>query len=115
MCYFVIMKHVAKKDKYSRARGGNSVFYSLLCANCGEFLLVYQKDGIGSMVRLYADRISGAFDMKKIQQSKQKSDLPVLKCGKCGLVVGVPIVYEPENRLAFRLVRGTFKRNRYET
>lgn len=115
MCYSIIMKSVLKKDKYSRSRGGNSALYSLSCANCGEFLLVYQKDGIGNMIRLYVDRISDCRSLAEFQQAKRKADLPTLKCAKCSSIIGIPMVYESENRLAFRLMRGTFKRNHYET
>lgn len=106
----MLMENLLKKDKYSRARGGNSIFYSLSCSSCEEFLLVYQKDGIGNMLRLYIDRISGSESLKKLQSIENKADLPILKCEKCGLVIGVPMIYAPEKRLAFRLVRGAFKK-----
>lgn len=37
-----------------------------------------------------------------------KKDLPNLKCTKCGALIGTPMVYSPENRLAFRLKRGSY-------
>src|SRR6266567_4031153 len=103
-------KDKTKKDRYSRARGGASVHYCLSCAKCGEFLLEYQKDGVGSLLRLYLDRIKENKNLESFGEAKDKAALPALKCGKCGLVIGVPMVYAPEKRLAFRLVRGTFKK-----
>lgn len=56
------VRYTPKKDQYSRARGA-SQFLNLFCAACGGFVLLYQKDGPGALLRLYLDRYwSGAFD-----------------------------------------------------
>lgn len=107
----MVEKYPIKSDKYSRARGGNSIHYSLSCADCGEFLLIYQKDGIGNMLRLYLDRIIAPENLANLQESKSKSDFSSLKCAKCGLIIGIPMVYASEKRLAFRLIRGKVKKD----
>lgn len=102
-----------KKDKYLRARGGTSQMFNILCAQCGERILYYQKDGIGWLKRCYLNRIFGPEKWEKLQYDKnikEPKDLPNLVC-TCGKLIGVPMKYK-DNRLAFRLERGTFKRKK---
>ena len=68
------------------------------CVKCNNFVLKYQKDGVGSLIRLYLDRISNKKDL----------DPNSLKCSKCGNLLGVGIIYKPENRPAYSLVRGAY-------
>lgn len=63
-------QHTLKKDRYVNARGGNSHFLDLYCNRCGQHLALYQKDGRGSLIRLYLDRI---FDPKKLSWLYLKS------------------------------------------
>ena len=99
--------HTLKKDRYVKARGGNSHFLDLHCGQCRQHLALYQKDGEGSLLRLYLDRIMAPPDLQALQSKGSKKDLPALKCSKCQALIGVPMVYEKENRLAFRLQRGS--------
>jgi len=66
---------------------------AISCQKCGSPIFRYQKDGPGTLRRMYVDRISEA-------------EVPVgrkdLTCTK-GHLVGVKIIYEKENRPAFRL------------
>lgn len=93
-----------KRDKYSRARGGTSQMLDLKCANCGNDLFLYQKDGPGRLLRCYLDRI---FD------KSMDEGMPV-KCSQCGTLIGTPMVYAPENRPAIRLIYGSFRKSRHE-
>lgn len=98
-----------KRDKYVSSRDGNSHLLELYCSKCGQYLVLYQKDGLGALLRLYVDRI---FEPKEIAQLQTKNmtkdDLPKLRCKNCDSLVGLPMIYEPEQRLAFRLIRGSF-------
>lgn len=89
-----------KKDRYTRARKGNSKLFEISCSKCGSKILTYQKDGIGSLQRLYFDRISEC-EIKDTQK---------LKCSKCSNLIGVFMIYKPESREAFRLIRGSFSK-----
>lgn len=76
------------------------------CVKCGNHMLLYQKDGPGILKRMYLDRIYksevyGGLD--KLSLSK----IPRLVCPSCKELLGVPYVYEKENRLAFRLFVGS--------
>jgi hypothetical protein len=91
-----------KRDKYKSSRGGGSKMLDLHCRKCNEVFAVYQKDGPGNLRRMYMDRV--LFPEKLVGlQKKAIKDVGVIKCEKCGFVVGVPYVYKKENRKAFRV------------
>ncbi len=107
------VKHALKKDRYVNARGGNSQFLDLYCSGCKQHLALYQKDGRGSLIRLYLDRIFAPKELSDLCfQGLGKNTMPNLKCPNCGLLIATPMVYEPEQRLAFRLVRGSFSKKK---
>ena len=84
-----------KNDKYKKARGGRSRLLEIICVNCQTPLFKYQKDGPGILKRLYIDRI----EELKNQESQ-------LICPKCKEHLGNLIIYEKENRPAYRLFVG---------
>lgn len=95
-----------KNDRFKKNRGGRSRLFDVGCEGCGEHLCFYQKDGpIGMLKRMYLDRISDSKDYSGLENMAFKK-LPQLICKSCGRLLGVPIVYEKENRLAFRLFQG---------
>lgn len=108
------IKHKTKKDKYYKARGGTAQFLDIFCSKCNAYVVLYQKDGPGNLFRLYIDRIFESDIMENLQGIKNKSNLPTLKCSKCGNIIGIPMVYEREKRLAFRLIRGTTIKRRHK-
>lgn len=63
------------------------------CAECGAIICNYQKDGPGSLKRMYLDRIT---DSQVSITSKS------LECPN-GHLLGTEIIYKKENRPAFRL------------
>jgi len=101
-------KHTFKKDRYSKNRGGNSRFLDIFCSACGSHIALYQKDGAGRLLRMYIDRIFAPATLAALRKDGSKKDLPSLQCQKCHALIGIPMVYESENRLAFRMVRGSF-------
>lgn len=102
------ISHKLKNDRYVKSRGGNSHFLDLYCGKCQQHLALYQKDGHGSLLRLYLDRIFEPKELHELQfKSFGKKDVPALKCPKCASLIGVPMVYEAEGRLAFRLLHGS--------
>lgn len=104
-----IKKYKVKKDRYAKTRGGNSHFLDIFCSTCNSHIALYQKDGSGALLRMYLDRIFAPAALATLQdQSDGKKDVPNLQCPKCRALIGIPMVYELESRLAFRLVRGSF-------
>ncbi|MDP4038729.1 MAG: hypothetical protein Q8P54_02055 [bacterium] len=109
------IQHTLRKDRYVNAHGGNSHFLDLYCSRCGQHLVLYQKDGRGSLIRLYLDRIFEPKELSVLQlKNASKKNMPNLKCQKCGLLIGTPMVYQLEKRLAFRLIRGSFVKEKSE-
>lgn len=85
-----------KKDKFTRARDGNSKLLKISCSKCNTNILTYQKDGIGALRRLYLDRIQDQIAFEN------------LICPNCKNLIGVTMIYKKENRPAIRLIQGTF-------
>jgi hypothetical protein len=101
-----------KNDKYRRARGGKAVILELDCAKCAQFLMYYQKDGDGNLLRCYLNRICAPDDLAKLQSSykiKKPKDLTNLNCSKCNTCIATPMAYS-DGRLAYRLRQGSFKK-----
>jgi hypothetical protein len=82
-----------KKDKFNLARGGWYRVLEISCEKCNTLVCKYQKDGPGNLRRMYLDRIIET----KISLNKKE-----LKCSNKHLL-GMKIIYEKENRPAFRL------------
>jgi len=103
------------KDGFRKARDGNSVLLDIYCSKCNTRLMIYQKDGIGSLVRSYLDRILWPDNLASLSKDlsiKGTKDLPNLSCGSCNLLIGIPMVYAPERRLAYRLIRGAYRKHK---
>lgn len=104
-------KHTLKKDRYAKVRGGSSHFLNIYCAKCNQHIALYQKDGPGSLLRMYLDRILEPESLLSILKNRQEIATD-LKCSNCGLLMGTPMIFERENRPAFRLIRGSFVKKR---
>ncbi len=87
---------------------------SLGCRRCGRPVVEYKKQGSGGLVRILIDRIQGPASLVQLKQVGKKSDLPPLTCGECGALIGTPTIYEGK-RLAFRLIKGSIKRETGKT
>lgn len=92
-------------DIFRRERGGSSEFLDLYCSNCDSYIGTYQKDGSGNLFRLYVDRLQTPYE-KYTAHFENIKDMEALNCPNpsCVMQIGIPMVYEKENRLAYRLV-----------
>ncbi len=93
---------ILKSDKFKKARGGYSRLLELSCNKCKARLCFYQKDGKGQLVRLYLDRMLKAEHYSRYRESPLKQ-IPQLVCLACKEHLGAPMIYEKEQRLAYRL------------
>jgi len=94
-----------KSDKYKKARGGGSKLLDIQCSSCHQHLFFYQKDGPGILKRMYLDRIYESINYSNLGNLPLQK-IPQLTCPQCHQLIGVPYVYEREQRLAFRLFSG---------
>jgi hypothetical protein len=94
-----------KNDPYRQARGGYTRLLAVNCATWGTHLFLYQKDGPGIVKRLYLDRIYQSNIYEGLQHHAL-DHLPQLLCPNCGEHLGIPMIYQKEQRLAFRLFAG---------
>ena len=100
-----------RKDKFTKARGGSSKLLSIFCAQCNTEILLYQKDGPGDLLRMYLDKILAPDDLVvKVSGYTNKSEMESLACRKCYTLMAVPMVYDKEDRLAYRIVNGEIKK-----
>ena len=101
-----------KKDHYRRVRGGSTQLFDIICSKCGNRVILYQKDGPGQLLRCYINRIFAPEELAQLQYntSLDTNLMPNLVC-ECGNHIGSPMMHK-DGRLAFRLVRGSFKRRR---
>jgi len=103
------------KDGYRKARDGNSVLLDIYCSKCNTRLMIYQKDGIGTLLRSYLDRILWPEKLAPLSNDsriRETKDIPNLSCERCNSLIGIPMIYAPERRLAFRLIRGSFRKQK---
>jgi|SRR3989344_5889904 len=101
-----------RKDKYLKKRGGKARIINVSCIKCGRLIFVYQKDWPrGWLKRCYLNRIIKPKKYENLQYNKNIKDVKDLKnliC-YCGMIIGYPMKHK-EGRLAYLLVRKTFKR-----
>jgi hypothetical protein len=92
------MKITLIQDKFRKLKGGLARPLRISCTGCGAYVLTYQKDGIGRLLRLYFDRI--------LVSAAQQQNRPLL-CPACGRTIGLPGLHH-SGRMAYRLVPGSF-------
>jgi len=92
------------KDKSTKPKKGSRIF-QIYCSKCGSEVCVYQKEGAGNLLRIFLNKIISPNNMVEMFKTiKTKRDLHGLKCPSCGELIGVPMIYDKDNRLAFRLI-----------
>ena len=106
--YTQIMQKVKlKSDKYRSARGGSAQLLTINCSSCRAFVLLYQKDGPGQLLRCYLNRIFEPECIARLQYEdiRKPGNLKPLMCSKCGQLLGTGMKHT-DSRLAYRLVPG---------
>lgn len=96
------MKIVLIHDKFRKMKGGIARLLRISCTGCGTYVLTYQKDGIGRLLRLYFDRI--------LESAAERQNGP-LACPACGKTLGLPGLHH-SGRMAYRLIPGSFLKKR---
>ncbi|MFQ5451815.1 MAG: hypothetical protein ACE5E9_14415 [Nitrospinaceae bacterium] len=81
----------------------------LFCSQCGAHIVEYRKEGSGSLIRLYLDRIIGPAKGGKWEPQATHAKTANLVCRRCENLIGIPMTGEGK-RPAFRLIKGSFRR-----
>lgn len=103
-----IQKFSFKNDTYRKKRGAPAMLL-MRCAQCSTYIMSYQKDGPGPLLRCYLDRIHHPEILEKRQyEAFDKRTTQKLTCSFCHTVIGSPIIYEKEDRPAYHLRPGFF-------
>ncbi|WP_339043855.1 hypothetical protein [Cardinium endosymbiont of Tipula unca] len=106
-------KLVMEKDKsikiihntYTKSRGAPELL-DIFCKNCNIYVMTYQKDGLGELLRCYLDRIHLPENLQKRQFEYQKGRKNIsLVCHNCNTVIGTPMIYKTENRPAYHMIK----------
>ena len=108
MWYSQTMRRVKlKSDRYRSARGGSAQLLTISCSSCRSFVLLYQKDGPGQLLRCYLNRIFEPERLARLQHAniRKSSNLKPLVCENCGQLLATGMKHT-DNRLAYRLVPG---------
>lgn len=101
-------KFKLKKDSYQKKRGASKILI-IFCGQCSDYIMTYQKDGPGPLLRCYLDRIHHPEYLSELQNLEfSKKTFSVLSCRACTALIGTPIVYEKENRPAYHMRPGLF-------
>lgn len=101
-----------KKDQYLRVRGGKAKILGIYCAQCGAWVLRYQKDGPGQLLRCYLNRIFDPPELEKLQREPkimEPKNMVNLACPRCKAIIGTPVRHM-DGRLAFHLRKGTYSK-----
>lgn len=97
-----------KRDAYMKRRGAPAMLI-VSCAACGQYIMSYQKDGPGPLLRCYLDRIHHPEYLEKRQYVEfEKKLAEKLECKECKAVIGTPFIYEKEERPAYHMRPGFF-------
>lgn len=95
-------------DTYTAARGKPQML-EISCASCMNYIMNYQKDGPGRLLRCYLDRIRKPSWLAKQQyQPFSVRTSPNLRCNACHTLIGTPMMYRPEQRPAYRMISARF-------
>lgn len=86
-------------DAYTGVRGAPAML-EISCINCHSWIMDYQKDGPGPLLRCYLDRIHNPIALRdKTFTEEGLSFVEALSCRECQIIVGIPMIYKKEANL----------------
>jgi hypothetical protein len=96
------------RNTYTERRGAPAML-DIQCLRCNRSVIYYQKDGPGRLLRCYLDRIHYPESIKNRQYERfNVRTSPLLRC-VCSAAIGTPMIYQSENRPAYRMFNNTFR------
>jgi hypothetical protein len=99
-------KNDFKNDAYLVKRGGPPNMLQLFCTHCDSYVITYQKDDIGELKRCYLDRILHPAALKDLDKKGfDVNSAEDLICQVCAHKIAQPIIYAPEDRPAYKIIK----------
>ncbi len=93
-------------NRFTKARG-NPKLLQIFSECCQSYIMSYQKDGSGRLLRCYLDRIHHPLSLQQRQFEKfNVKSSSGINCPSCNSLVASPMIYKPENRPAYGLLNG---------
>ncbi len=84
-------------DRYTAARGMPQML-DLYCRLCGAWVMEYQKDGPGPLLRCYVDRIRNSASQLNFTV-KALSTTPLWSCKHCNFSLAQPCIYQKHGEI----------------
>ena len=73
---------------------GDPVMLEISCRKCSNWVMDYQKDGPGNLLRCYVDRIYHPRALREKQFTYRNiTTIESLQCSNCASVLAIPIIY----------------------
>lgn len=87
-------------NEYTTSRG-EPVMLEITCRKCNQWVMDYQKDGPGDLLRCYTDRIHYPIVLRENSfTAKNVDSAPYLACSNCSNLLGKPFIYQREENIA---------------
>lgn len=91
-------------NEYTYSRGVPAML-SITCKKCNEWVMNYQKDGPGPLLRCYTDRIHEPADLRVNSFSEASIESAGdLACNHCQSLLGKPMIYRRTENSALNKV-----------
>lgn len=89
-----------------------SRFLAIHCAQCDTFIAKYRKEGSGSLIRMYLERISAPDESPAEFKNSLKERSIRLSCYKCNQILGK--LNPKSSPSSYNLIKGAFRKKKFE-
>lgn len=89
-----------------------SRFLTILCAQCGTFIAKYRKEGSGSLIRMYLERISIPDDCPAEFKDSLKEKSARLSCYQCGQTIGK--LNPKSSPASYNLIKSAYRKKKFD-
>jgi hypothetical protein len=87
-----------------------SRFLAIHCAKCDTFIAKYRKEGSGSLIRMYLERMTTPDDSPNEFKKTLKEKVVRLSCYKCGQILGK--LNPNSSPASYNLIKGAYRKKK---
>ena len=88
-----------------------SRFLAVHCTNCDAFISKYRKEGSGSLIRMYLDRMNAPEECPNEFKQALKDKVTRLSCYQCKQSLGK--LNQNSSPASYKLIKGSYKKKKY--